>query len=238
MECESVIREGRAAFVRVGSALARIRDSKLYREKYQTFKIYCDQVWDMSDRHAQNLWWAADVVEELQKRNFVLLPATESQARPLFKLPREEWGPAWEEVTMTAPEGKVTANLVATVVQRFMERLQPIKARGPLQENAERAETEISSASSAASCEKPVPKPAATAAPVIDVELAGTREQKKRELAKQAQKILTELERLIGMADAPASSKVSLAVRNIYELQDHLERMEKLHESRKEPKRL
>lgn len=123
LEHEATIRNGLKTFVDVGNALARIRDSKLYRGEFGTFEDYCRAKWDISDRHARHLWSAAEVVGELAGRNFTVLPTAESQARPLTKLPREEWVPAWEEILGTAPAGKVTASHVEDVVQRRKDRL-------------------------------------------------------------------------------------------------------------------
>lgn len=125
LECEDVVRKGLKSFVQVGNALARIRDSRLYREMFRTFEEYCLAVWDISDRHARNLWSAADVYGELAAKQFSVLPETESQARPLTKLPRVEWAPAWEEVVGTAPAGRVTGSHVAAVAQRRLDRLKP-----------------------------------------------------------------------------------------------------------------
>lgn len=38
---EAVIERGRRAFVEVGTALAQIRDSRLYRQSHDTFEAYC-----------------------------------------------------------------------------------------------------------------------------------------------------------------------------------------------------
>ena len=37
VELERIVREGLESFIKVGKALAEIRDSKLYKEKYPTF---------------------------------------------------------------------------------------------------------------------------------------------------------------------------------------------------------
>lgn len=207
LECESVIRQERGAFLRVGNALARIRKSRLYREKYKTFENYCDAVWDMSGRQAFNLRSSADIVGVLQEKNFAQLPATESQARPLFKLPREEWAPAWEAVVTSAPDGKVTQNHVAQVVQGFMDRLK-------LPGNPELGEEKVQGAEAAGS----------TPRPVIDVEVLSTREKEKCEIAREAQAKLIELQNLLGSGDWVASSTVLLAIQNMDALRDHLER--------------
>lgn len=205
LECESIIRTGRAVFVQVGTALARIRDSRLYREKHATFEEYCLAEWEITDRFARNLRSAADVVHVLQEKQFAVLPATESQARPITKLPREEWGPAWEEVLGTAPAGRVTAGHVASVVQSRFDRLthKPVSS-----------ETEV------------LRRPA----PAID---AGTREEKIMAAAAVARAKLRELQDLVRTADGDAMGKVELAIRFMDGVQEHVKRVQQMHSNRK-----
>ena len=208
-ECEAIIRQGRAVFVQVGHALSLIRDSRLYREKYSTFEEYCLAEWEISDRYARNVRSAADVVDVLQEKQFMVLPASESQARPLTKLPREEWSAAWEEVVGTAPSGRVTANHVATVVQARINRI----AGKP-------SDTET--------FEKP--KVQSPRSNVIDV---GTREERILALTAGARGKLRELADLIGTADGSAAANVVVSIQNLDELQDHVQRVQKLHANRK-----
>jgi hypothetical protein len=207
LECESIIRQGRAAFIRVGHALSRIRDSRLYREKYSTFEDYCLAEWEISDRYARNVRSAADVVDVLNEKQFMVLPASESQARPLTKLPREEWSAAWEEVVGTAPAGRVTASHVVNVVQRRVNRLAGIKS-----------DTEILS-----KVQSPTPK-------VID---AGTREERIRAQAKKVNAELRTLLDVIGTADSLAAASVSLAIGRMDDLQYNLSRKESLLDNRR-----
>jgi len=136
LECEAIIRQGRAVFVHVGHALSRIRESRLYREKYSTFEEYCLVEWEISDRYSRNLRSATDVVDVLAEKKFPVLPASESQARPLTKLPREEWSGAWEEVTHDG--ARVTASRVAEVVQRRINRIAGISTDTEMVTKAER----------------------------------------------------------------------------------------------------
>lgn len=39
------------AFYEVGSALLRIRDSRSYRDQYDTFEAYCRERWDLTHRY-------------------------------------------------------------------------------------------------------------------------------------------------------------------------------------------
>jgi hypothetical protein len=203
LECKEIIRQGQEAFVRVGRALARIRDSRLYRDKYPTFEAFCAAELDMSDRYARGLRTAADVVGLLEQAKFSTLPATESQARPVAKLPREEWSPAWEEVVGTAPHGKVTARHVDAVVERRLERL------GPLQSKVQNPKSKV------------------------EIVEGGTRAEQIRARAAAAQAELRALQDLIGTADGSVTANVATAVYHIDALRDHLARVEKMQSNRK-----
>lgn len=62
---EKVIRAGKKTFVQVGSALAEIRDSKLYRADFSTFDKYCQEKWGWNRAYAGKLIEGADVVQSL-----------------------------------------------------------------------------------------------------------------------------------------------------------------------------
>jgi hypothetical protein len=113
---ERIIERGLDTFVEVGMALLEIRDGKLYQQKgYKTFEQYCRERFQLERRHAYRLMDAAEVVENVSNWTQIV-PATESQARPLTSLPREEQPAAWQEAVETAPNGKVTAAHVQEVV--------------------------------------------------------------------------------------------------------------------------
>jgi hypothetical protein len=127
--CEQVIRKGLKTFVEVGQALMEIRDGRLYREHFKTWEEYCRGTWGFTARYAQYQIEGSKVVKEL-KVGAALLPerikdsraaripepATESQARPLTRLPVEARLPAWREA-VTASNGKPTARHVEEVVR-------------------------------------------------------------------------------------------------------------------------
>lgn len=117
-QLESVISKNLGAFYEVGCALAKIRDSRLYRETHATFEDYCRERWDMSHQHADRLIGSSNVIEVLTPIG--VKPANEAQARPLTKLETpEQQQEAWQKAVETAPEGKVTARHVSKVVSEF-----------------------------------------------------------------------------------------------------------------------
>ena len=87
---ERTIESGLQTFVKVGAALSAIRDGRLYRASHGTFEEYCRERWGMSRSYAHRMIESSAVVEMLPIGN---KPATESQARPLAKLPAEEQAP-------------------------------------------------------------------------------------------------------------------------------------------------
>jgi phage N-6-adenine-methyltransferase len=115
---EAVIERGLATFVDVGNALLSIRDSKLYRESHTTFEDYCRERWQMSKTNANRLIQAAEVTENLTPFG-VILPTSESQARPLTRLEPEEQIVAWEKAVSTASNRKITAAHVQSVVDEI-----------------------------------------------------------------------------------------------------------------------
>lgn len=127
---EKVVEEGLETFMDVGIALAKIKDSQLYREVSDTFEKYCQERFCLGKAYANRLMRAAQVMNNLLPTLSGTspigdevdnagrkLPETESQARPLADLPPEEQGPAWKEAVETAPNGKITANHVQAVVK-------------------------------------------------------------------------------------------------------------------------
>lgn len=121
-DCEKAIGAGLKTFVEVGHALLTVRDKRLYRYRFATFEEYVRGRWGMSVRHAHRLCDAAAVVDNLAVQSsepaVTVLPASESQARPLAKLPKPEQQEVWKEAVKSAPGGQVTARHVEEAVAR------------------------------------------------------------------------------------------------------------------------
>lgn len=132
---EKTIEAGLKSFVEVGNALLAIRDGRLYRAEFGTFEAYCKERWDFTPVHSRRLIDAATVTEHLKTKPIgFVLPANESQARPLLSLRAddggkgskravdlEEVGRCWEEVVERAPRDdagspQITARHVQDVV--------------------------------------------------------------------------------------------------------------------------
>ena len=86
VELEKTIERGKKTFVEVGTALAEIRDSKLYRCDFDTFDQYCKDKWGWDRTYSHRLIDAAGVVKMLPIGNKI---QTESQARQLAKVEPE-----------------------------------------------------------------------------------------------------------------------------------------------------
>ncbi|MDD3655014.1 MAG: hypothetical protein PHO01_12715 [Desulfotomaculaceae bacterium] len=118
-QLESIISKNLGTFYQVGFALAKIRDSRLYRETHTTFEDYCRDRWDMGRTYAHRLIESASVKNNLLPMGNIT-PINERQARPLTKLETpEQQQEAWQKAVETAPDGKVTAAHVAKVVSEF-----------------------------------------------------------------------------------------------------------------------
>jgi hypothetical protein len=80
---EQTIEAGRKTFVEVGLALAEIRDSRLYRDEFNSFEEYCKNKWGFKKSYAYQLIESANVAESVSAIADI---KTESQARELAKV--------------------------------------------------------------------------------------------------------------------------------------------------------
>jgi hypothetical protein len=135
---EGTIKTHLQSFVDVGTALLRIRDERLYREKSETFEAYCQAEWGFGKSHSYRLIEAAATVKELSspigdkcedgehssplgdKSGTV---ATERVAREVAKAPPEKRAEVVKKAAETAPKDKagkpkVTAAHVRRVVEQ------------------------------------------------------------------------------------------------------------------------
>ena len=105
---EGIIRENTGAFYEIGDALMKIRENKYYHEVlgYETFEEYCKKRWDFGKWYAYKIIESTSVMKQLD--NCPIKPTTESQARPLVRLPADQQLIAWQKAFSTAADGKVT----------------------------------------------------------------------------------------------------------------------------------
>jgi hypothetical protein len=128
-ELETVIERGLSTFVDVGTALAEIRDSRLYRGSQSDFDAYCRDRWGFSRRHSSRLITAAQIAEQLgpvgpiPELSTVVdtpLPTSERQVRELARVVPEQRAETWQAVIEQHGE-KPTAEQVRRVVQERYE---------------------------------------------------------------------------------------------------------------------
>jgi len=133
--CEQIIDRGLSSFVEVGTALAEIRDKRLYRtaeEPNWTFGDYCKERWGIGRDYAYKQIDSAIIHKHLSTI-VDISPATESQCRPLTTIRKttpdgervldmerigEAWGLAVKRASV-APNSppKITAKVVSEAVQ-------------------------------------------------------------------------------------------------------------------------
>lgn len=109
-DCEQRIERGLKTFVEVGTALAAIRDSKLYRGTHATFEDYCQERWSFSRVRAHQLASAADLALTMVNAGLPE-PGNERQARELAAVPEEDRADVWRD-TVERTNGQPTAAAV------------------------------------------------------------------------------------------------------------------------------
>ena len=119
VELEGVVSRGLQTFIEVGKALREIRDSKLYRQHFETFEDYCRDRWGMSRQHAHRQIEAAEVAAVLSPIGDV--PRTESQARELVPLADDEAAmvETWRDLRETHGETLTAAKMHEAVTARL-----------------------------------------------------------------------------------------------------------------------
>lgn len=120
VRCEEVIRDGIKDFFRVGVALTKIRDLKLYRETNSTFEDYCKARWDFSRQHGYALIAAARTVEIVSEVG--PMPQNERQIRSITKLEEEQQRNIWRralDIARRQNDGVVTTSIVEHAIKQL-----------------------------------------------------------------------------------------------------------------------
>ena len=101
-----MIARGKQTFVEVGLALAEIRDLRLYKREYSSFREYCQKKWGWEKRYTNYVIAGAEAVQSLPEQVGTAVP-TLAAARELARVPTEQRG---EIVQAIAADGQpVTA---------------------------------------------------------------------------------------------------------------------------------
>lgn len=127
-QLEQVVERGQKTFIEVGNALAEIRDSRLYRERYATFEAYCQERWGWARRTAYQYISAAEAAQNV-RHGTQAPPTSERQARPLTRLKTsDEQYQAWTRAheIAEAEQKPVTGKVVEQAV-REVSNVAPIR---------------------------------------------------------------------------------------------------------------
>jgi hypothetical protein len=116
-ELEAVVSAGLEEFLRVGTALAELRNRRLYRTEFATFEAYCRGRFSLARSSVDQLIRSSIVARDLLDSGIELSPNTsEAVIRPLSALPGQELQAAcWSLVKSLAPESQPRQPLVSKV---------------------------------------------------------------------------------------------------------------------------
>jgi hypothetical protein len=109
IELENVIAAGQQTFKEVGTALAEIRDARLYKSDYASFEDYCVHKWGFGKSYGYQLIESAAVAAEVSAITDI---KTESQARALAKVPKAKRASV---ITQASKRGPLTAKKIREV---------------------------------------------------------------------------------------------------------------------------
>jgi hypothetical protein len=144
-ELERIIQKGKDTFVEVGTALAEIRQSRIYRATWKTFEDYCQERWNFSRVRAHQMIEAAQAVEDV-KSSLHGTPKSSVQAEKLAKVTPEKREEVWNKANEAAKqEGKPVAArhveaAVAEVMPKEAEEDQPLVVDGTQNEEPAKEE--------------------------------------------------------------------------------------------------
>jgi hypothetical protein len=114
-QLEKLIANNQEHFCSVGRALKEIRDERLYKQAlFETFEMYVRVRWDMGRAHAYRLIKFSDIIHNLSPIGDIL-PANESQVRPLSQLTPYEQRKVWKDFV------KSGAELTALSIKKFID---------------------------------------------------------------------------------------------------------------------
>src|SRR5229473_4394024 len=101
--CENAVTKGLKTFYEVGDALKTIRNQRLYRETFASFRAYCRARWGFEAARARQFIAAADVFKDVAEVSDVQ-PANEAQMRSLSHLDTEHRQQVWKLATERAAQ--------------------------------------------------------------------------------------------------------------------------------------
>jgi hypothetical protein len=95
---EATIHQGKAVFMQVAEAMAEIRDSRLYRNQYNTFEEYCQKTWGWGRNYVNKMIASGNAVKSLTPGMGTIVP-TEAAAREVAKIPQANRAEVLQKIT-------------------------------------------------------------------------------------------------------------------------------------------
>jgi hypothetical protein len=130
-ELEATVRAGLDEFLRVGNALATLRNKRLFRTEFATFEEYCRNKFGLARSSADELIRSAQTAQTLIEAGVELPPHTTATVlRPISSLPAAELKVAcWQFAQSLAPARGPTQPLVARLVRVVRNALDGVTSR-------------------------------------------------------------------------------------------------------------
>ena len=137
---EEVVEKNLTGFIAIGDALREIKESGLFRDRFETWEEYLSGRWGHafnSRQQAARLMAASSVVENVQPTDEQRAQLKETHVRHLAKLEPEAQREAFDKAIDASTDGKLTEKLVKKVVLEHAElapesvRMKP--KRGPVE---------------------------------------------------------------------------------------------------------
>jgi paraquat-inducible protein B len=115
IELETLIARSQESFCQIGRALKEIKDGRLYKQAlFETFEAYAKARWDIGRSQAYRLIKSYEVVRNLSPIGDIM-PANESQVRPLAQLDPCEQRNIWKDFIKSGVE------LTAQNIRKFID---------------------------------------------------------------------------------------------------------------------
>jgi len=115
--CENAVYKGLKTFYEVGDALKTIRNQRLYREHFASFRAYCRARWGFEAARARQFIAAADVFKDVADVSDVQ-PTNEAQMRSLSHLDTEHRQQVWR--LATAKTAQPTEALIKETIREVV----------------------------------------------------------------------------------------------------------------------
>jgi hypothetical protein len=127
---EHLINKGMKAFLEVGSALAEIQASRLYRAQYLTFEDYCQTRWGFTASRGRQLISAVEAIASLP--DDLPKPDNAAQAEALARVDEDEREDVWREALEEAEteDRGVTARDIREAAGRVESRREVERSMG------------------------------------------------------------------------------------------------------------